>query len=88
MITQIDHIALAVKDLDAAIDAYQCMFGLEPNWIGGGGGARHAWFQLPNSLRHHQPKRRRGLWRRHSQPPGVSRRRHVGPGLFQRQCCS
>ena len=23
MITQIDHIALAVKDLDAAIDAYQ-----------------------------------------------------------------
>ena len=48
MITQIDHIALAVKDLDAAIAAYSRMLGLEPNWIGGGGGARHAWFQLPN----------------------------------------
>ena len=42
MITQIDHIALAVKDLDAAIAAYSRMLGLEPNWIGGGGGARHA----------------------------------------------
>ncbi len=48
MITQIDHIALAVHDLDSAMDAYQRMLGLEPNWIGGDGGARHAWFQLPN----------------------------------------
>ncbi|OXE35344.1 MAG: hypothetical protein CGW95_14445 [Phenylobacterium zucineum] len=48
MITGIDHIALAVNDLDAAMDAYRRLLGLEPNWIGGDGGARHAWFQLPN----------------------------------------
>jgi catechol 2,3-dioxygenase-like lactoylglutathione lyase family enzyme len=44
----IDHIALAVNDLDAAIDAYRRLLGREPNWLGGDGGARHAWFQLPN----------------------------------------
>lgn len=48
MITQIDHIALAVNDLDSAIDGYSRMLGLAPNWVGGDGGARHAWFQLPN----------------------------------------
>jgi catechol 2,3-dioxygenase-like lactoylglutathione lyase family enzyme len=48
MITGIDHIALAVNDLDAAIDAYRRILGREPNWLGGDGGARHAWFQLPN----------------------------------------
>lgn len=48
MITGIDHIALAVHDLDSAVDAYRRLLGLEPNWIGGDGGARHAWFQLPN----------------------------------------
>ncbi len=48
MITAIDHIALAVRDLDAAVDGYRRMLGREPNWIGGDGGARHAWFQFPN----------------------------------------
>lgn len=48
MITGLDHIALAVNDLDAAVDAYRTLLGREPNWIGGDGGARHAWFQLPN----------------------------------------
>ena len=48
MITGIDHIALAVRDLDTAIDGYSRMLGLSPNWVGGDGGARHAWFQLPN----------------------------------------
>ncbi len=48
MILGIDHIALAVNDLDAAIEAYRRMLGREPNWLGGDGGARHAWFQLPN----------------------------------------
>jgi catechol 2,3-dioxygenase-like lactoylglutathione lyase family enzyme len=48
MITGLDHIALAVVDLDAAVDAYRVLLGREPNWIGGDGGARHAWFQLPN----------------------------------------
>jgi catechol 2,3-dioxygenase-like lactoylglutathione lyase family enzyme len=48
MILGIDHIALAVNDLDAAIDAYRRLLGREPNWLGGDGGARHAWFQLPN----------------------------------------
>ena len=48
MITAIDHIALAVRDLDVVIDGYRKMLGREPNWIGGDGGARHAWFQFPN----------------------------------------
>ncbi|MET3526607.1 VOC family protein [Phenylobacterium koreense] len=48
MISGLDHIALAVNDLDGAVDAYGRMLGLAPNWIGGDGGARHAWFQLPN----------------------------------------
>jgi catechol 2,3-dioxygenase-like lactoylglutathione lyase family enzyme len=48
MITALDHIALAVNDLDGAVDAYSRVLGLAPNWIGGDGGARHAWFQLPN----------------------------------------
>lgn len=48
MITAIDHVALAVRDLDPVIDGYRRMLGREPNWIGGDGGARHAWFQLPN----------------------------------------
>jgi catechol 2,3-dioxygenase-like lactoylglutathione lyase family enzyme len=48
VITAIDHIALAVRDLDAAVDGYRRMLGREPNWIGGDGGARHAWFQFPN----------------------------------------
>ena len=48
MITGLDHIALAVRDLDAATAGYRALLGREPNWIGGDGGARHAWFQLPN----------------------------------------
>ncbi|WP_374575303.1 VOC family protein [Phenylobacterium sp.] len=48
MITGLDHVALAVRDLDAAVDGYRRLLGVEPNWIGGDGGARHAWFQFPN----------------------------------------
>lgn len=48
MITALDHVALAVCDLDAAVDGYRRLLGVEPNWLGGDGGARHAWFQLPN----------------------------------------
>jgi catechol 2,3-dioxygenase-like lactoylglutathione lyase family enzyme len=48
MISALDHVALAVNDLDAAIDGYTRLLGLAPNWVGGDGGARHAWFQLPN----------------------------------------
>ena len=46
MITGIDHIALAVQDLDGAVAAYRRFFGREAQWSGRGGGARHAWFQL------------------------------------------
>ena len=48
MISGLDHIALAVRDLPAAIDGYTRLLGRAPNWVGGDGGARHAWFQLPN----------------------------------------
>ena len=48
MITALDHVALAVRDLDAAVEGYARLLGVAPNWIGGDGGARHAWFQFPN----------------------------------------
>lgn len=48
MITGLDHVALAVRDLDAAVDGYTRMLGVTPNWIGRGGGVRQAWFQFPN----------------------------------------
>jgi catechol 2,3-dioxygenase-like lactoylglutathione lyase family enzyme len=48
MITGLDHIALAVRDLDAAVDGYTRLLGVSPNWIGRGGGVRQAWFQFPN----------------------------------------
>lgn len=48
MIVGLDHIALVVRDLDAAVDGYGRMFGVTPDWIGRGGGVRQAWFQFPN----------------------------------------
>lgn len=48
MITALDHIALVVRDLDAAVDGYTRLLGVAPNWIGRGGGVRQAWFQFPN----------------------------------------
>ena len=48
MIVGLDHIALVVRDLDAAVDGYARMFGVTPDWIGRGGGVRQAWFQFPN----------------------------------------
>lgn len=47
MITGLDHVAVAVRDFDAAVDGYRRMFGREPE-LQPGGGARRAWFGLPN----------------------------------------
>ncbi|ODT89231.1 VOC family protein [Phenylobacterium sp. SCN 70-31] len=49
MITGLDHIAVVVRDLDAAARGYSRLLGLEADWIGSGGGVRQAWFQLPNT---------------------------------------
>lgn len=48
MIVGLDHVALVVRDLDAAIDGYVRLLGVTPEWIGRGGGVRQAWFQFPN----------------------------------------
>jgi catechol 2,3-dioxygenase-like lactoylglutathione lyase family enzyme len=48
MITAVDHVALVVRDLDAVADGYTRLLGVAPNWLGGDGGARHAWFQFSN----------------------------------------
>lgn len=48
MISGLDHVALVVRDLDAAVDGYSRLFGVTPEWIGRGGGVRQAWFQFPN----------------------------------------
>ena len=47
MITALDHIAIAVRDFDAAVDGYRRMFGREPD-LEPGDGAHRAWFRFPN----------------------------------------
>ena len=47
MITGLDHIAVAVRDFDAAVDGYCRLLGREPD-LEPRDGARRAWFGLPN----------------------------------------
>jgi len=47
MITALDHIAIAVRNFDAAVDGYRRMFGREPT-LQPGEGAYRAWFHFPN----------------------------------------
>lgn len=49
MIEALDHVAIVVHDLEAAIDGYTRLLGRQPNWRGADGGAHHAWFQLGNT---------------------------------------
>jgi catechol 2,3-dioxygenase-like lactoylglutathione lyase family enzyme len=49
MITALDHIAMVVHDLDAAVDGYGRLLGRTPDWRGASGPVRHAWFQLGNT---------------------------------------
>lgn len=48
MITGLDHVALVVRDLDAALTGYGALLGREADWVGRADGVRQAWFQLPN----------------------------------------
>ena len=48
MIDALDHIAIAVADLDVAATAYEALLGRAPDWREEAAGARHAWFQLGN----------------------------------------
>ncbi|MBX3480375.1 MAG: VOC family protein [Caulobacter sp.] len=48
-ITALDHIALVVDDLDAAVEGYSNLLGRSPDWRGASGPVRHAWFQLGNT---------------------------------------
>jgi catechol 2,3-dioxygenase-like lactoylglutathione lyase family enzyme len=48
MLTQLDHIALVVRDLPTAAAHYAALLGCVPNWHGADGGAEHVWFQLNN----------------------------------------
>ncbi len=47
MITALDHIAVAVRDLEPAVDAYRRMLGVEPDREPGDGADR-AWFRFTN----------------------------------------
>lgn len=47
MIVGLDHVAVAVRDFDAAVDSYRRLFGREPD-LEPGGGAHRAWFRFPN----------------------------------------
>ncbi|HKW95026.1 MAG TPA: VOC family protein, partial [Methylomirabilota bacterium] len=50
MIVALDHVVIAVRDLDAASAAYQTLLGRRPSWraTAQGGGAETALFQLAN----------------------------------------
>ncbi|HUZ13150.1 MAG TPA: VOC family protein [Caulobacteraceae bacterium] len=48
MIEALDHVAVAVDDLDRAASAYEALLGRRPDWREEAQGARHAWFQLAN----------------------------------------
>ncbi len=48
MIEGLDHVAVAVKDLDLSGAAFEAMLGRPPDWREEAAGARHAWFQLAN----------------------------------------
>jgi catechol 2,3-dioxygenase-like lactoylglutathione lyase family enzyme len=47
MIRGLDHIAIAVRDFDAATDGYRRLLGREPDFAPREG-ARRAWFRFPN----------------------------------------
>ena len=48
MIDGLDHVVVAVRELDPAAEGYRKLFGREPIFLAGGG-ARRAWFQFPNT---------------------------------------
>src|ERR1700677_3744944 len=48
MIEALNHIAVAVRDLDRSASAFGALLGRRADWRGEAAGARHAWFQLPN----------------------------------------
>jgi catechol 2,3-dioxygenase-like lactoylglutathione lyase family enzyme len=48
MIEALNHIAIAVRDLDSAASAFGALFGRQADWREEAAGARHAWFQLSN----------------------------------------
>jgi catechol 2,3-dioxygenase-like lactoylglutathione lyase family enzyme len=47
VITGLHHVAIAVRDLDAAVDGYRRLLGVDPE-MQAGDGARRAWFWLAN----------------------------------------
>ncbi len=48
MITGLDHIVIAVGDIDAAANGYLRLLGVEPD-AEAGGGAQRRWFRFPNA---------------------------------------
>jgi catechol 2,3-dioxygenase-like lactoylglutathione lyase family enzyme len=48
MIEALNHVAIAVRDLDRAASAFGALFGRRVDWREEAAGARHAWFQLSN----------------------------------------
>jgi catechol 2,3-dioxygenase-like lactoylglutathione lyase family enzyme len=49
MIDALDHIAIAVRDLDRAASQFGALLGRRADWREEAAGARHAWFQLANT---------------------------------------
>jgi hypothetical protein len=47
VITALDHIALPVREFDAAVDGYTRLTGRMPNWMGRGRGVGQTCFKFP-----------------------------------------
>jgi catechol 2,3-dioxygenase-like lactoylglutathione lyase family enzyme len=48
MITHLDHVVLAVRDFEAAVEGYEVMLGRRARRTAAAGGAARAWFRLAN----------------------------------------
>ena len=48
MIEALNHVAIAVRDLDRAASAFGALLGRRADWREEAAGARHTWFQLAN----------------------------------------
>ena len=84
LFTALDHVALAVHDLDAASARLTAMLGRSPEWRGAGQGAEHLWFQLGNTALDvvagasvaEKLKTGEGIWGMALEAPDLSKARH------------
>ncbi|MDB5432598.1 MAG: glyoxalase [Caulobacter sp.] len=84
LFTALDHVALAVRDLDVAGPRLAAMLGRSAEWRGAGSGGEHLWFQLGNTALDvvtggavaQRLKSGEGLWGMALTTPDLAKARH------------